>query len=119
VAVTDHEGPETVPLGDPLRSPTFVVIGDPGYFFQTFVPAGSPNVGVNPGFAWNHGGVALEINTTLLARAGPDVQNKGVTNSVWSDHTDIRPTLLGLLGLRDESGPGPRACGGLAALGFA
>jgi hypothetical protein len=85
--------------GDPLRTPTFVMFGDPDYFFQTF---GSPNVGVNPGFAWNHGGVAPEINTTFLAFAGPGVQNKGVTNSVWSDHTDIRPTLLGLLGLRDD-----------------
>jgi arylsulfatase A-like enzyme len=88
--------------GDPLRTPTFVMFGDPDYFFQTFVPAGSPNVGVNPAFAWNHGGVAPEINTTFLALAGPGVQNKGVTNSVWSDHTDIRPTLLGLLGLRDD-----------------
>ena len=57
---------------------------------------------MNPAFAWNHGGVAPEINTTFLALAGPGVQNKGVTNSVWSDHTDIRPTLLGLLGLRDD-----------------
>lgn len=88
--------------GDPLRTPTFVMFGDPDYFFQTFVPSGSPNVGVSPGFAWNHGGVAPEINTTFLALAGPGVQNNGVTNSVWSDHTDIRPTLLGLLGLRDD-----------------
>jgi hypothetical protein len=85
--------------GDPLRTPTFVMFGDPDYFFQTF---GSPNVVVNPGFAWNHGGVAPEINTTFLAFAGPGVQNNGVTSSVWSDHTDIRPTLLDLLGLRDD-----------------
>jgi hypothetical protein len=88
--------------GDPLRTPTFVLFGDPDYFFQTFVPSGSPNVGVNPGFAWNHGGVAPEINTTFLALAGPGVQNNGVANAVWSDHTDIRPTLLGLLGLHDD-----------------
>jgi hypothetical protein len=88
--------------GDPLRTPTFVMFGDPDYFFQTFVPNGSPNVGVNPGFAWNHGGVAPEINNTYLALAGPGVKNKGVTDSVWSDHTDIRPTILSLVGLKDD-----------------
>jgi hypothetical protein len=88
--------------GDPLRTPTFVMFGDPDYFFQTFVPAGSPNVGVNPGFAWNHGGVAPEINNTYLALAGPGVKNAGLTHSVWSDHTDIRPTLLSLVGLKDD-----------------
>jgi hypothetical protein len=81
VAVTDHEGPETVPLGNPPRTATFVMFGDPDYFFQTFVPAGSPNDGVNPGFAW--GGV--------LPRKSP-------TLPCWR----IRPTLLGLLGLRGD-----------------
>jgi hypothetical protein len=85
--------------GDPLRTPTFVMFGDPDYFFQTF---GSPNVRVNPSFAWNHGGVAPEINNTYLALAGPGVRNNGMTNSVWSDHTDIRPTLLTLVGLQDD-----------------
>ena len=88
--------------GDPLRTPSFVMFGDPDYFFQTFVPSGAPNVGVNPSFAWNHGGVAPEINNTYLGLAGPGVRNNGVTNSVWSDHTDIRPTLLSLVGLQND-----------------
>jgi hypothetical protein len=88
--------------GDPLRTPTFVLFGNPDYFFQTFVPQGSPNVGVNPNFAWNHGGVAPEINNTYLALAGPGVKNNGLTDSVWSDHTDIRPTLLSLVRLKDD-----------------
>jgi len=87
---------------DPLRTPTFVMFGDPDYFFQTSVPKGSPNVGVNPNFAWNHGGVAPEINNTYLALVGPGVKNSGLTDSVWSDHTDIRPTLLSLVGLKDD-----------------
>jgi hypothetical protein len=87
---------------DPLRTPTFVMFGDPDYFFQTFVPNGSPNVSVNPSFAWNHGGVAPEINNTYLALVGPGVKNRGLTDSVWSDHTDIRPTLLSLVGLKDD-----------------
>ena len=88
--------------GDPLRTPTFVMFGNPDYFFQTFVSNGSPEVGVNPSFAWNHGGVAPEINDTWLGLVGPGVKIQGITNNVWSDHTDIRPTILALLGLKDD-----------------
>ncbi len=88
--------------GDPLRTPTFVLFGNPDYFFQTFVPAGAPNVGVNPGFAWNHGGAEPDIINTFLGIAGPGVKVSGVTNAVWSDHTDIRPTMLSLVGLKDD-----------------
>jgi hypothetical protein len=88
--------------GDPLRTPTFVMFGNPEYYFQTFVPKGSPNVGVNPAFAWNHGGVAPEINATWLGLVGPGVKIKGIDDDVWSDHTDIRPTLLALTGLKDD-----------------
>jgi hypothetical protein len=89
--------------GDPLRTPTFVMFGNPDYFFSIPQPGiPTPDVVVNPGFAWNHGGVAPEINNTFLALAGPGVKNNGLTNSVWSDHTDIRPTLLSLVGLQDD-----------------
>jgi hypothetical protein len=33
---------------------------------------------------------------------GPGVRNIGVDNSIWSDHTDIRPTILMLVGLKDD-----------------
>ncbi len=33
---------------------------------------------------------------------GPGVKHLGVDHSVWSDHTDVRPTMLELLGLRDD-----------------
>jgi len=56
--------------GDPLRTPTFVLFGNPDYFFQTFVPAGAPNVGVNPGFAWNHGGPNQTSSTRSWALPG-------------------------------------------------
>jgi hypothetical protein len=84
--------------GDPLRTPTFIMFGDPDYFFQTY----GPDLAVNPGFAWNHGGVAPEINTTFLGLVGPGVRERGVVSDVWSDHTDIRPTLLALVGLEDD-----------------
>jgi hypothetical protein len=83
---------------DPLRTPTFVMFADPDYFFQTF----GVDVRVNPSFAWNHGGVAPEINNTWLGLVGPGVKVKGVDDDVWSDHTDIRPTMLALTGLRDD-----------------
>lgn len=83
---------------DPLRTPTFVMFADPDYFFQTF----GADVVVNPGFAWNHGGVAPEINVTWLGLVGPGVDQAGVDNATWSDHSDIRPTFLALLGLNDD-----------------
>ena len=84
--------------GDPLRTPTFIMFGDPDYFFQT----SGPDVAVNDSFAWNHGGVDPKINTTFLAIAGPGVKALGVKGDLFTDHVDIRPTLLSLVGLRDD-----------------
>lgn len=85
--------------GDPRRTPSFVMFGDPDFFFQT---TGTPDFAVGPGFAWNHGGVAKEINTTFLGFAGPGVAREGIEHDVWSDHTDVRPTMLLLTGLNDD-----------------
>ena len=84
--------------GDPARTPTFVMFGDPDYYFQ----GQGPIIQQSPGYAWNHGGVAPEINTTWVGMVGPGVQNNGVDNRTWSDHTDIRPTILLLTGLTDD-----------------
>jgi hypothetical protein len=46
----------------------------------------------------NNGDAAPEINTTFLGLVGPGVQHQGVNNAVWSDHTDIVPTMWDLLG---------------------
>jgi hypothetical protein len=59
-------------------------------------------VSENPGFAWNHGDVGKDINTTWLGLVGPGIRHLGLTDDVWSDHTDIRPTMLSLLGLKDD-----------------
>jgi hypothetical protein len=85
--------------GDPQRTPSFVMFGDADYFFLT---SGTPTVQENPGFAWNHGGFQEEITHTWLGIVGPDVQNKGVTSEVFTDHTDIRPTVMELVGLTDD-----------------
>ncbi|MFE0461949.1 hypothetical protein ACFW1A_22145 [Kitasatospora sp. NPDC058965] len=89
--------------GDPLRTPTFTSFADPNYF----VYAGAANcnsacVALGPAYAWNHGDFAPDINTTWLGLVGPGIRNLGETGDVWSDHTDIRPTMLALLGLKDS-----------------
>src|SRR5206468_2411602 len=32
----------------------------------------------------------------------PGVENNGVDQTTWSDHTDVRPTILDLVGLKDD-----------------
>jgi hypothetical protein len=89
--------------GDPQRTPSFVMFGDPDYFHVTGDPnCNTPCVSEDPGFVWNHGGIDKEIVTTFLGLVGPGVQNKGIDDDVWSDHTDIRPTMLVLTGLKDD-----------------
>jgi hypothetical protein len=88
---------------DPARTPTFTMFADPNYFlFAGARNCTSPCVTINPAFAWNHGDVQPEITTTWLGMVGPGVRNIGVDNSIWSDHTDIRPTILTLVGLKDD-----------------
>ena len=53
--------------------------------------------------------MAPEINTTWLGLVGPGVNADGVDSQLWSDHTDIRPTMLLLLGLLDDYGHDGRA----------
>jgi hypothetical protein len=88
---------------DPARTSTLTMFADPNYFLFAGAPnCNSPCVQELPGFAWNHGGVSPDINTTWLGMVGPGVRNIGVDNSIWSDHTDIRPTILTMLGLQDD-----------------
>jgi hypothetical protein len=39
---------------------------------------------------------------------GPGVAHTGVNNRLWSDHTDIQPTMMELLKLRDDYTPDGR-----------
>jgi len=95
-----------VTTGDPARTPTFVLFGNPDYFIHTFgFNAGCAFASCfneDPGFAWNHGSFNPETVTTWLGLVGPGVRNEGITGTVWSDHTDVRPTLLALTGLPDD-----------------
>ena len=107
---------------DPLRTPTYSIFPVPDYFFGT----SGPNVAINNGFAYDHGYYSPNINITWVGMVGPGVVNNQVdgpgptggnesqdpnstrtvpeasTQGTWVEETDIRPTLLYLLGLQDD-----------------
>jgi hypothetical protein len=88
---------------DPARTPTLTLFANPNYFLFAGAPnCNSPCVTEQPGFAWNHGDVGTDINTTWLGLVGPGIRHVGVDSSTWSDHTDVRPTMMALLGLKDD-----------------
>jgi hypothetical protein len=93
---------------DPLRTPSFTIFGNPDYFITGSTACGtslSPAtdcVAQTPGFAWNHGDEQKQITTIWLGMVGAGVDQAGVDSVTWSDHTDVRPTMLTLLGLKDD-----------------
>jgi hypothetical protein len=113
---------------DPARTPTFAMFARPDYFLSAGAAnCTTPCVSVNPAFAYNHGDYAAEIDTNFLGIVGPGVKNLGLdgtaagagpnsagadsgqvtvpgsgTTGTWVDETDIRPTIMYLLGLRDD-----------------
>jgi hypothetical protein len=93
---------------DPLRTPSFTLFGNPDYFITgstacgTSLTPATSCVAQAPGFAWNHGDVQPQITTIWLGMAGPGIDQAGLDSTTWSDHTDIRPTTLALLGLKDD-----------------
>jgi hypothetical protein len=113
VALADKTEMKTLHMitADPFRTPTFTPFADPDWFFSAsgnpatcatdaacaFIPPRSPQ-----SFAWNHGDIQDEIASTWAGYVGPGIKNLGDDNSVWTDHTDHRPTLLTLLGLKDD-----------------
>jgi hypothetical protein len=121
VAQADHTEMKTLHMvtADPFRTPTFTPFADPDWFFFAtggttpatcatpadcaFIPART-----NQSFAWNHGDIQDEIASTWVGYVGPGVRNRG-TSDVWTDHTDVRPTMLTLLGLHDDYGHDGRA----------
>jgi hypothetical protein len=88
-----------VVASDPLRTPTLTMFGDPDYFF---LPTFSTTPTVGAGFAWNHGDIQPEIARTFIGIVGPGVQNLGVTSAFFTDHVDVRPTIMSLVGLTDD-----------------
>jgi hypothetical protein len=93
--------------GDPRRTGTFALFAKPDFWLTSgSAKCGSSCVSEPSGQdAWNHGDVAPEINTTWLGLVGPGVAHAGVDRRIWSDHADIQPTMMALLGLRDDYTP--------------
>ena len=93
---------------DPLRTPSFTIFGNPDYFITGSTACGTSATPATacvtqaPGFAWNHGDEQKQITTIWLGMVGPGVVHDGVDSVTWSDHTDDRPTMLTLLGLKDD-----------------
>jgi len=88
---------------DPARTPTFTMFANPDYFLFTGKPnCNKPCIQEFAPEAWNHGDVNPDINTTWLGMVGPGVKQLGIDHSIWSDHTDTRPTILTLVGLKDD-----------------
>ncbi|HEX4700932.1 MAG TPA: hypothetical protein VH352_02285, partial [Pseudonocardiaceae bacterium] len=122
---------------DPARTPTVAMFAKPDYFLSKGSASCNPTtngaggcVTVNNGFAWNHGDIAAEINTSYVGLAGPGVKVAGVlgnapdqgpnsagpdsgqilainsgTTGPWTDETDINPTIMYLTGLSDPYTP--------------
>jgi hypothetical protein len=89
---------------DPTREPTFTFFGDPNFFFETSSTNPSTTASVGTGFAWNHGDIQPEIGRTFIGIVGPGVKNLGVTepDDFFTDHVDVRPTMMFLTGLKDD-----------------
>jgi hypothetical protein len=108
VALADPVGMKALHMvtADPQRTPTFVMFADPDYFLFTGAPnCTSPCITVpttGNTFAWNHGSIDPEIAQTWLGMAGPGIDQTGDDGTTWLDHTDVRPTILRLLGLNDD-----------------
>jgi hypothetical protein len=96
---------------NPARSPSFTMFGNPDYFNET--SSSSTGQGHDcsqapacvfeaPGFAWNHGDVQKQITRTWMGMVGPGVIHAGRNDEVFSDHTDLRPTMIALAGLKDD-----------------
>jgi hypothetical protein len=90
---------------DPLRTPTFSMFANPNYWVVANGPSCGGSCSSFDADAWNHGDVQPQITDTWTSMAGPGVAHQGINRELWSDHTDIQPTLMALLGLRDDYVP--------------
>jgi hypothetical protein len=90
----------------PARTPTMTMFGNENYFFLNKSGGAcvtqSDCVFVGKGFAWNHGDFQQDITRTWVAMVGPGVKVLGRNDEVFTDHADVRPTIMALLGLKDD-----------------
>ena len=114
-ALADHTEMTTLHMmaHDQFRNPTFTPFADPNWFFfatggTTPATCATPDAcasipaRTSQSFAWNHGDIQDEIANTWAGFVGPGVANGGVDSTTWTDHTNVRPTMLSALGLKDD-----------------
>jgi hypothetical protein len=88
--------------GDPRRTPTVAMFANPNYWVYNGGPSCGGSCSSFDSEAWNHGDVQPDITHTWSALVGPGVAHLGQAPAIWTDHTDLRPTMLALLDLRDD-----------------
>ncbi len=86
--------------GDPARNATFIYFADDDYFVTDF-PSSTCADCIQSSFAWNHGDDQSVIGQTWLGFVGPGVKNQ-TDQTIWTDHTDVRPTINSILGIHDR-----------------
>src|SRR5437763_6009112 len=89
---------------DPAIIPICTAFDNPDYLVTDAGPSCGSNPCIDYHFAWSHGDIQDVIGTTWAGFVGPGVQNNGIDSSTWTDHTNVRPTMLELLGLKDDYG---------------
>jgi hypothetical protein len=109
LALADHAEQALLHMitSDPNRTPNFILFANPDYFLSsTFSPTpctATPSCFTESrNFAWNHGDFQEEITRTWLGLVGPGVRALGRTGEIFTDHTDIRPTIISLARLKDD-----------------
>jgi len=87
---------------DPARTPSFTAFANPDYFVTDDGPFCGSNPCIDYHFAWSHGDVQPEIAKNWLGLVGPGIKHHGIDASTWTDHTNVRPTIMVLAGLKDS-----------------
>ena len=96
--------------GDPKRTPTVALFGNPDFWLSS----GSASCGtscVSEPAGRTRGTTATSRRRSTRpgsAWSAPAWRTSGVDSSIWSDHTDIQPTMMALLGLHDDYTPDGR-----------
>ncbi len=108
-AIVDAVGEKALHMvtADPKRTPNLTLFADPDYFVKTSntnCPDAARSVPdcIDYHFAWSHGDIQEEIANTWVGLVGPGVKHGGVDSKTWTDHPNVRPTILTLLGLKDD-----------------
>ena len=108
-ALVDSVGEKALHMvnADPQRTPSFTLFANADYFVKTSntnCPDAAHSVAncIDYHFAWSHGDIQDEIANTWVGFVGPGIRQGGTDGSTWTDHANVRPTILTLLGQKDD-----------------